>query len=203
MFEEVRFIGNIDAQNEVISLSFSEMIEALDVKPGIPCVPNNTYKDAPQNCMIPGYVQLEDRYHINRGDIPVVMKGAWARLSSHRPYNEFRLSVAERYIRLHKLTIFCWEDAEKVADKLYQLYLNKPGKRWCYHQSNRWLDASDFYMRSDGHIFKCFIEGERQPFIEKDKIPIIKSIRRQIDKLDKKFNNKGKTSWQKLIQQAI
>ena len=172
--------------------------ELLELDEGVPYVPANTYTNLPHYSRIPGASRLTTELGVPDGLCPVVMKGAWARMTLFEPYRVLRASVFDRYIRINKLTIDSDAAAIALTNK-FRAFMKKD-KRHSYCRSNIPITHIDYYRRGPWRA-TFYIEGVKHMGMDRDQVKVIKSIQRQIKKLDK--HNQGETKCQPLIQQAI
>jgi len=173
----------------------------------MPIVPASTY----EYCSLE-QCQFNYRYsskvasgQIDRGDLPVVMRGAWFLFMLNiKTINERERLVMCRFMSRFKINILSREEAKKFYDHWKFLCSLKPKKRYIYQGSSKPYD-DDSLFHSLGYRSQSYtvhIRGECR-WVSKDEIKMIKSISRHINKLEKIFGKKGDEKWQRLIQQAI
>lgn len=206
MFEHLKC-----ANDEEVQYSYEDIVTEAHKdrhpdEPRIPLVPRSTYKDSVPYIRKLNYHMLK-KFNCGYGDPnePVIMKGAWEVIAAkHHSRKAFNDEVRDRFLRFHKATILSCKDAEKWKEKIDTLMHKDVSKRYLYRRTNsdgEWTSISYLYSKRDNRIW---VFGTQYYYLDKEKLPIVKSIYRHIKKLTTLTNpNEEKDKWQQLIQQAI
>lgn len=119
----------VASNDGALLLTFDELLEMKAIDDDAPVVTRDTYARTLDHRIEWKNEPLESQY--NKGDEPVIMRGAWwTMVRKHTcednwsgSFSSFSNDVAERFIRLHRMTLITKNEFEKAEQKILDLMI--------------------------------------------------------------------------------